>query len=353
MAYSQDTFPDGNVSANMFDPTKSAPQSTDPNQNTIQQQGQPMLNQNQDPGQPTGGAPPSATSSIQMPAGIDPRLAALYQQNGMTPGGSGSGFADWQYWQDKANSSGDWNYFTDRLGKDLQGTGTDQPTGTPGQGAWSSSGAGGAGGGAGSGSSASSFTTQTTPFEQMNPDWAHYQQSPQDSTLYDMLMGKANQSLKVDPNDPIIANQVNAYRAEQDRGVKNYLSSAAEKGGPNNNMDAAARSANEKAGQATSGMQAQLMQNELNSRRQEIQQALQEQGSLLSQQDQIALQRELGLINSSIQKWGMGNQNQQYYAGLNLGQQQLNSQNDQFASNFGLNSTNQANYWDSIRRGLL
>lgn len=83
----------------------------------------------------TGGA-----GANGMPQGIDPRLAALYQKSGMTPGGRGTGFSDWQYWQDKMNS-GDADYFLNRLSADLAGTGTDQPTGTLGHGAWDNSGA--------------------------------------------------------------------------------------------------------------------------------------------------------------------------------------------------------------------
>jgi hypothetical protein len=66
----------------------------------------------------------------------------MYQQAGLQPGDRGSGFADWQYWQNDAlnNAGGDWNYIQNRLGNDLAGTGIDQSTGTPGQGAWSNSG---------------------------------------------------------------------------------------------------------------------------------------------------------------------------------------------------------------------
>lgn len=283
------------------------------------------------------GAPPSvppaqtAAAGAQPPAGMDPDLWALYQKNGMTPGGNGSGFADWQYWQDKIGSSGDKGYILGRLGDDLAGHGVDQATGTP-----------GFSGGSGEGGSFNlSAITGLTGGAQGNPAY-HYEQGPQDSQLFQTLMSRAGQSLNVDPNSPVIKGQVDAYKASQDRGVKDYLSAAAEHGGPHTNMDAQARSAYEKAGQATSGLQAQLMQHELDSRRQEIQQALSEQGGLLSQQDQMALQRELGLINSQLSAQG-----------LNLGQQQINSGNDQFMANFGLNSTNQANYWDALRRGAL
>ena len=73
------------------------------------------------------GAPaPTATggtnTSINMPSGIDPRFAALYQKYGVTPGARGSGPADWQYYQTDAvrNANGDVNYVLGRLEQDLQ-----------------------------------------------------------------------------------------------------------------------------------------------------------------------------------------------------------------------------------------
>ena len=90
---------------------------------------------------PVPGADAGAPSG---PAGfdpsMDPRLAALYTKHKVTPGGSGTGFADWGNWNDKMKT-GDPNYFLNRLDADLAGTGTDQPTGTPGEGPWSRSGA--------------------------------------------------------------------------------------------------------------------------------------------------------------------------------------------------------------------
>ncbi len=163
------------------------------------------------------------------------------------------------------------------------------------------------------------------------------------SDLYNLLMQRAKQSLEVNPNDPIIKGQTDAFRATQDRGIRDYLSQSAEKGGNNSNLGASTRSAYEHAGQNTAAMQSQLMQNELNSRRTEIQNALSESGSLLTAHDQLALQRELGLINAEIQRLSVNNQ-------FNLGQQQITSNNDQFMARFGLDSTNLANLWDWIRR---
>lgn len=88
---------------------------------------------------PTPPNPSGSSSPLSMPQGIDPRLAQLYQQSGLQPADRGSGFADWQYWQDKANSNG-WDYILGRLGSDLSGTGSDQATGTPSQGIWDNSG---------------------------------------------------------------------------------------------------------------------------------------------------------------------------------------------------------------------
>lgn len=54
---------------------------------------------------------------------------------GTAGGGRGSGFADRDYWLEHPSE-----ILNGRLAADLAGTGTDQPTGTPGTGPWSSSG---------------------------------------------------------------------------------------------------------------------------------------------------------------------------------------------------------------------
>jgi hypothetical protein len=153
--------------------------------------------------------------------------------------------------------------------------------------------------------------------------------------LWDILMKRAMQGTNIDPNDPNINPAVNAYRAEQERGVRNYISDQAEAAGPLANLSGERRIANEHAAQATGNMRSQLMLNELNNRRAEIQQALSQMGSLLSDQQKIELQAELGRLNAAMQ------------------QQQITNQNNQFLDQFSLNSTDRANYWDAIRSGLL
>jgi hypothetical protein len=114
------------------------------------------------------------------------------------------------------------------------------------------------------------------------------------NALYAKLMGRADQSLALDPStDPIIRPQVDAFDASRQRQDKNTLSSLAEQAGPNSNLEAAKRSAGEASGQATSSYQAGLAQNEVTARRQEIAQALQLGAGLLTQEQQMALQEEL------------------------------------------------------------
>lgn len=158
---------------------------------------------------------------------------------------------------------------------------------------------------------------------------------PRSDDLFNLLMGRAHQGLNVSPDDPIIKAQTDAYSANNQRAQKSYLSQAAEAGGPNSNTEAIGRSMAEKGAQATGGLQAQLMGNELSSRREEIQQALTGMGSMLTSQQQLSLQRELGLIDAQLRQQG------------------LNSNNDQFLANLGLQTQNQNNYWQAQSQGLI
>lgn len=115
--------------------------------------------------------------------------------------------------------------------------------------------------------------------------------------LFNLLWQRANQPLNVNPKDPVIAGQVNAFGAQQQRGLRNHLSQLAEQSGPQANLAMETRMGNEKAAQSSGMLQAQLMQNEVNARRQEIMQALSQYGGLLSQEQSMALQRELAALN--------------------------------------------------------
>lgn len=172
-------------------------------------------------------------------------------------------------------------------------------------------------------------------------DYQNQQKSQQDQwnqradSLYNTLLGRAQQSLTINASDPVIKGQVDAYRAEQDRGARNSQTQWAEQSGPYANPQGQERMLAEKSAQATSGLQASLIGNELTSRRNEIQNSLTQMGGLLSDEQRTNLQQQLGLIDA------------------NLRQQGINSGNDQFSATLGLNTQNQANYWDAIRSGLL
>lgn len=160
----------------------------------------------------------------------------------------------------------------------------------------------------------------------------------QSADLVNTLLSRAGESLNINPTtDPIIAPQVNAYEAQQTRTARNLIDQQAESGNPYSTgaVQNARTQAAEQAGANTAQLQSTLAQNELTARRAEIQNALSESGSLLTADQQVSLQKELGLIDA------------------NLNQQGINSRNDQFLAQLGLQADNQNNYWDAIRSGQL
>ena len=160
--------------------------------------------------------------------------------------------------------------------------------------------------------------------------------------LYNMLMGRAKQGLAVDQNDPNIRNQTDSFAAEQERGNRNYLRALAEKGGPGANLGTEGRMANEQANQATGNLRSQLVGHEIAARRQEIQQALTQMGGMLSEEQKMALQRELAIMDDATRRYGIGTQ-----AELGRGSLALQGQD------LSLRGEDRASYWDAVRSGLL
>lgn len=182
--------------------------------------------------------------------------------------------------------------------------------------------------------------------------------------LYSTLSQRANQGLNVNAQDPIIANQVNSYRAEQERGARNSIDAMAESSGPLANLNGQRRLALENAAQSTGSMQAQLVGRELQSRRDEIAQALAQQGGMLNADQQMQLQSQLAQLDQAMKGQSLALQDKLGTSGLNndllrmmLQNQQFNSnlgsENDQFAAQYGLNSADRASYWDAVNRGIL
>lgn len=183
-------------------------------------------------------------------------------------------------------------------------------------------GAGGSGGGAFGGFGGGSFSSSSSGAFG----------NAKSSGLWDMLMGRATQSLNINPKDPIIAAQTNSFRAEQERAARNSLAQQAEEQGPQANLNSERRLLNERASQATGNLRSSLMQSELTARRNEIMQSLAQMGNLLTEEQRLALSRELGLLNAS------------------LDQQRITNQNNQFLDDFAFRNTQAANQWDMMRR---
>lgn len=154
-----------------------------------------------------------------------------------------------------------------------------------------------AGGGSASGSMSASSGPSTSP--EMQAERAQ---------LIAQLTKRSEQSLAVDPNDPNIKQQVDPFRAEQERGSRNYMADLAEKSGQHYgavNLEGQDRVAHEQAARNTGNFQSTLIGKELDSRREEIQAALAERGVLLTEAQRQQLQMELAKINDATQRLGI------------------------------------------------
>jgi hypothetical protein len=116
---------------------------------------------------------------------------------------------------------------------------------------------------------------------------------PNASAFFDMLKGRINASPNVDPNDPIIAAQSEAYNAQNTRAGRDALTAAAERGGPTANLTAANMSVAENSAQQQAGFLAQLQGDERKARRADIEQALTTGAQFLTAEQQAKLQAQL------------------------------------------------------------
>lgn len=122
------------------------------------------------------------------------------------------------------------------------------------------------------------------------------------TALFEQLQQRATQGLDVSASDPVIRGQVDAFRSESERSLRNSLSDAAERQGPYANLSVERRMGTERLGQGVAGFQAQLMGRELQNRRDEIAQALSQQGAMLSGDQQRALQAQLASLDQAIKE---------------------------------------------------
>jgi hypothetical protein len=138
-----------------------------------------------------------------------------------------------------------------------------------------------------------------------------------------MLLARAKQGTTIDRNDSNIRQQVDPYAAAQERARRNYLADAAEQLGPTANLRGESRVAMERAGQATGAFEGQLIGRELENRRSEIQHALDSLGNRLTEDQRIALQKELGYLSDATQRYGIDSNERQNNAQVGLGRDRL------------------------------
>lgn len=283
-------------------------------------------------------ASPAAASQPAQPAAYDPRkaLSSVFAKYGLDPNNPGSGLGNIDYFLKRGGETGGgWtnpsnqSYWADRTGQEIEkalygrvggliDTGSGQQQGS------------------------SSLTTGTDP-----------QTAQMRSQLFSQLMQRANQGLAVDRNDPIIRSQADAYSANQDRSRRNYLADMAEQSGPITNLNSEKRLSAEQAGQSSGAFEAQLLGRELQSRRDEIQSALAQEGALLSNDQQLSLQRELGLLDNAIKQQQLGLQNKQLDLTSSLQNRALDQSGQQFLRTLGFNEADRGSYWDALRSGLV
>ncbi len=212
----------------------------------------------------------------------------------------------------------------------------------------------GGGGGGESSSSSASASTGAMPdwykgwFDDMRARQAadEAQRKQRADSLYSTWLGRSQQALTIDKNDPIIQQQADAYSANEERARRNYINDLAESAGPLANIRGEQRMSAERLGQRTGTFEAELVGRELATRRQEIADALNSMAGLLSQDQQVALQRELAILDQAIRERGLDLQGRS----LDLDWERALLQNNQFNNDLALRAENQYNYWNDPLR---
>lgn len=130
-------------------------------------------------------------------------------------------------------------------------------------------------------------------------------QEAQKQEVIGTYMSRIKQPLQIGHDDANIRTQADPYNANVERQKRDYLANTAEKAGALANMQGETRVANEKAGQAKGLFEANLVGRELQSRRDEIQNALQSLAGMLNADQQRDLTKELGMIDAQLRAAGM------------------------------------------------
>jgi hypothetical protein len=174
---------------------------------------------------------------------------------------------------------------------------------------------------------------------------------------------QATQGTAVDRSDPNFRQQADPFNAAQERARRQYISEQAERMsaqglGNSGAMQQEARVASERAGQASGLFESQLVQQELQTRRQEIQQALSGLGGMISADQQMALQKQLAELDAALKREGIGVQSslgqgdlslrrELGTGGLNIDLMRLMQGDDQFNKDLGFRIGDREAYWNN------
>ena len=168
-------------------------------------------------------------------------------------------------------------------------------------------------GGSSSSRSSSSSTSGGSPMT-ANP----YDTSQRDA-LYAELLARSKQGLNVNAQtDANIRQQADPFEAAMIRAERERMANVAEGRGPLANLEGERRLGAERVGQSAGAFEAGLVGDEVQARRTEIQNALSQRGSILSQNQQEALQRELAMLDDRLKREQMSQQASQFSAGVGL-----------------------------------
>lgn len=180
------------------------------------------------------------------------------------------------------------------------------------------------------------------------------------TTFMDQVARQMQQGLTVDPNDPVLRAQSDAYAANIERQRRNAVADNVERVGPyaTGAMQGFDLMSRERAGQATGQFEADLVGRELQNRRDEIQRALQMMQGVLSEDQRAALERERMALDAELQRLGittaastaaneLGVREMLGIGGLNVDMMRALLQNQQFGDSLGL-QTAQAEF-DAMR----
>lgn len=155
-------------------------------------------------------------------------------------------------------------------------------------------------------SQSSQSSTSTTPGAPAAPTDPLSNQALS-NTVRSSYLQMAQQSKTPDKNDPALRAQADAFGANVERQKRNYIADQAESLGPmaTGALRGQERMASERAGQAAGGFEAELVGREIQARRGEIMQSLQMLSSILSDQERMALQRELAEMDAQLRRLGI------------------------------------------------